>query len=119
MTTAARAEDVPHGDAGAGDKVFTECRSRHRVGESAKTLIGPELKCPIRRKAASVSGYDDSDAMKTSGLTWDEHTFRHRIENPKAKVSGTKMAFAGVSKDEDIDDVEAFWARYGDVAPIV
>lgn len=113
VTTAALAEDAPHGDAAAGEKVFTKCRSCHQIGENAKTLIGPELNGLIGRKAGSVSGYNYSDAMKASGLTWDEATLRDYIKNPKAKVPGTKMAFAGLPKDKDIDDLEAFLAQYG------
>ena len=109
----ARAAEAVHGDAAAGEKVFAKCRSCHQLGENAKNLIGPELNGVIGRKAASVSGYNYSDAMKNSGLTWDEATFRDYLKNPKAKVPGTKMAFAGLSKDKDIDDLEAYLAQYG------
>ncbi len=113
LTTAAVAQDAPHGDAGAGEKVFTKCKSCHQVGENAKSFSGPELNGIIGRKAASLPGYTYSDAMKASGLTWDEATFRDYIRNPKAKVPGTKMAFSGLTKDKDIDDLEAFLTQYG------
>ena len=113
LATAALAQQAGHGDAGAGEKVFAKCKSCHQVGENAKNLIGPELNGVIGRKAASVAGYNYSEAMKASGLTWDEATFRDYIKNPKGKVPGTKMVFAGLSKDKDIDDLEAFLTQYG------
>ncbi|MGI3900622.1 MAG: c-type cytochrome [Janthinobacterium lividum] len=113
LTHAAVSQEAPHGDAGAGEKVFTKCKSCHQVGEAAKSFSGPELNGIIGRKAASVSGYTYSDAMKASGLTWDEASFRDYIKNPKAKVPGTKMAFSGLTKDKDIDDLEAYLAQYG------
>ena len=112
LTTAALAQDAPYGDAGAGEKVFAKCKSCHQVGENAKSLSGPELNGVISRKAASVAGYNYSDAMKASGLTWDEPTFRDYMKNPKAKVPGTKMAFAGLSKDKDVDDLVAYLAQF-------
>ena len=111
--SAALAQDATHGDAAAGEKVFTKCKSCHQVGENAKNFIGPELNGIIGRKSASLAGYNYSDAMKASGLTWDDATFRDYIKDPKAKVPGNKMAFAGLSKDKDIADVEAFLAQYG------
>lgn len=112
LTSAAVAQETPHGDAAAGEKVFAKCKSCHQVGENAKSFSGPELNGIIGRKAASLSGYTYSDAMKASGLTWDEATFRDYIKNPKAKVTGTKMAFSGLTKDKDIDDLEAYLAQY-------
>ena len=46
--------------------------------------------------------------MKNSGLTWDEATLAEFLKKPKAYLKGTKMAFAGLRKDKDIDDVIAY-----------
>jgi cytochrome c len=55
----------------------------------------------IGRKAGTVEGYNYSPANKNSGLTRDEATFREYIKDPKAKVPGTKMIFAGVKDDQN------------------
>jgi cytochrome c len=115
------AEDAPspaaapaaHGDAAAGEKVFVKCKACHQIGESAKNAIGPELNGVIGRHSGSVPGYNYSDANKNSGLTWDEATFREYIKNPKAKVPGTKMIFAGLTREKDVDDIVAFLEQYG------
>lgn len=105
----AAADDAPAaGDAALGEKVFTKCKACHQIGEGAHNAVGPELNGLIGRKAASVDGYSYSEAMKNSGLTWDEATFKEYIRDPKAKVPGTKMSFAGLQKQSDIDNVTAY-----------
>ena len=46
-----------------------------------------------------------SDLNKNSGLTWDEATFREYIKNPRAKVPGTKMVFAGMKVESERKDL--------------
>lgn len=103
LTCAAQAQDVE-----AGKKVFNKCRACHQVGPTAKNSVGPELNGLIGRKAGSIEGYKYSDANKNSGITWDEATFAEYIKNPKAKIPGTKMAFAGLTKEQEIKDITAF-----------
>ena len=95
-------------DAAAGEKVFVVCKACHQVGDSAKNAVGPVLNGLFGRKAGSVEGYNYSDANKNSGLTWDEATFSEYIKDPKAKVPGTKMAFAGVKDEKKIKDLIAY-----------
>jgi cytochrome c len=95
-------------DAAAGEKVFLVCKACHQVGDTAKNAIGPTLNGLFGRKAGSVEGYNYSDANKKSGITWDEATFADYIKDPKAKVPGTKMAFAGVKDENKIKDLIAY-----------
>jgi cytochrome c len=99
-------------DAAAGEKVYVPCKACHQIGETAKNGIGPVLNGVIGRKAGTVEGYNYSPANKNSGLTWDEATFRDYIKDPKAKVPGTKMVFAGVKDDQKITDLIAFLKQY-------
>ena len=114
-----RADDAPApaaakaGDPAAGEKVFTKCRACHQIGETAKNSVGPELNGVIGRHSGSVPDYNYSEANKNSGLTWDEPTFREYIKNPKAKVPGTKMIFAGLTREKDIDDIVAYLEQFG------
>ena len=55
------------------------------------------------RKSGSVEGYNYSEANKHSGIVWDEATFREYIKNPKAKIPNTKMVFAGLNDEQDIE----------------
>jgi cytochrome c len=101
------------GDAASGEKVFAKCKACHQVGETAKSAIGPELNGLDGRKAGSVEGYHYSDAMKDSGITWNEASFEEYIKNPKAKVPGTKMVYQGLSSDKDAADLWAYLATFG------
>lgn len=104
-------------DAAAGEKVFLQCRSCHQVGPTAKNQIGPVLNGLFGRTAGHVEGYAYSDANKKSGLTWDEATFRDYIKDPKAKVPGTKMIYAGLKDEKRVSDLIAYLHMF-DTAPV-
>jgi cytochrome c len=114
LTVFASFPAAAEGDAAAGEKIFaTKCKVCHQVpGPSAKNFVGPNLTGVIGRKAGTVEGYSYSDALKDSGLTWDEATFKDYIKDPKAKVPGIKMIFAGLPKDTDQDNLYAYLAQF-------
>ncbi|HEX2135680.1 MAG TPA: cytochrome c family protein [Microvirga sp.] len=99
-------------DAAAGERVFGQCRACHQVGENAKNAVGPVLNGLFGRKAGTVEGYNYSPANKNSGLTWDEATFREYIKDPKAKVPGTKMVYAGLKDEQRITDLIAYLKQF-------
>ena len=99
-------------DAAAGEKIFAQCRACHQVGENAKNAVGPALNGLFGRKAGSVEGYSYSQANKSSGITWDEATFSEYIKDPKAKVPGTKMIYAGLKDEKRVQDLVAFLKQY-------
>ena len=112
VALAAPAGHALAGDAAAGATVFAKCKACHQVGETAKNAVGPNLNGVAGRKAGSAEGYNYSEAMKGSGLTWDEATFKEFIKNPKGKVAGTKMVFQGLAADKDGDDVWAYLSSF-------
>ncbi len=99
-------------DAEAGQRSFNKCRACHQIGEGARNLVGPELNGVIGRHSGSAEGYSYSNANKNSGLTWDEATFADYIKDPKAKVPGTKMIFAGIRRKKEIQDLIAFLKQF-------
>ena len=100
-------------DAAAGEKVFAVCKACHQIGENAKNGVGPNLNGVIGRAAGSVAGYAYSDANKKSGITWDEATFKEYIADPKAKVPGTKMTYAGLKDQQKVNDLLAYLKQFG------
>ena len=100
-------------DAAAGEKVFGVCKACHQIGETAKNSVGPQLNGIIGRKAGTVPGYNYTAANKESGITWDEATFREYIKNPKAKIPGTKMIYAGLKDEKRIADLTAYLKQFG------
>jgi cytochrome c len=110
---AATASPLAHAqDVAAGKSSFNKCIACHAIGENAKNKVGPELNGLNGRKSGNAPGYSYSDANKNSGLTWDEATFKDYIKDPKAKIPGTKMAFAGIKKETEINDLWAFLAQF-------
>ncbi|MGO9485776.1 MAG: c-type cytochrome [Rhodomicrobium sp.] len=100
-------------DAAAGEKVFAVCKACHNIGENAKNSVGPVLNGVIGRRAGSVEGYKYSDANKNSGITWDEATFKEYIQDPKAKVPGTKMTYPGLKDQQKVNDLFAYLKQFG------
>lgn len=91
-------------DADKGKKVFAKCKACHEVA-TPNNKVGPSLKGVFGRKAGSLEGFAYSDAMKNSGIVWGEDTLKPYLADPKAVVPGTKMSFAGLKKEEDVEDV--------------
>jgi cytochrome c len=99
-------------DVAAGKSSFNKCLACHAIGEGAKNKVGPELNGLDGRKSGTAPDYSYSDANKNSGVTWNEAQFKEYIKDPKAKIPGTKMAFAGITKETEINDLWAFVSQF-------
>ena len=95
-------------DAAAGEQSFAKCRPCHDVGAEAKIKLGPPLNGISGRKAGTFEGFNYSDGMKGSGITWDKAKFLQWIEGPQAVVPGTRMAFAGIKDDAERENIWAY-----------
>jgi cytochrome c len=101
---------VADGDAVKGEQVFKKCAACHSATDKTNK-VGPFLFGVFGRKAATVEGYNYSDGMKEYGATgavWDEATLKTYLENPKAVVPKTRMAFAGLKAEDERADVIAY-----------
>jgi cytochrome c len=107
-TSGAFAQDVA-----AGKTSFNKCLACHAIGEGAKNKVGPELNGLDGRKSGAVEGYSYSTANKDSGITWGKDVFLEYIKDPKAKIPGTKMVFAGIKNETEANNLWAFIAQYG------
>ncbi|GBD44698.1 Cytochrome c-554 [bacterium HR40] len=106
LAGAARAE----GDPEKGAKVFNKCKACHEIKE-AKNKVGPHLVGIVGRKAGSAEGFNYSDALKKAhdeGLVWNEETLAKYLADPKAFLPGNRMAFAGLKKEDEIEDLIAY-----------
>lgn len=98
------------GDVEKGEKVFRKCKACHEV-EAGKNKVGPSLHNVIGRTAGTVEGFKYSDAMKTAGeggLTWTEENIDKYLSDPKGFLEKNKMAFVGLKKEDDREDVIAY-----------
>ncbi len=106
-------------DAEDGEKVFARCKACHAVGEGAKHKVGPALNDLFGRVAGTVEGFKFSPAMHEAGekgLVWNDETLHAYLAAPRSVVPGTKMAFAGLRKPDDIEDVIAYLKTFSENA---
>lgn len=97
-----------------GERIFMRCKACHSV-EQGRNRIGPSLFGVVGRPVASEPGYDYSDAMKAYGkgdAKWTPDRLSTYLENPRKVVPGTKMAFIGLSKEEDRADVICYLDQF-------
>jgi len=110
--TAAPAQDSAKGDPAKGEISFHKCLPCHSIGDDAQNKIGPVLNGLDGRKAGTVANFSYSDANKNSGITWDEANFKEYIKDPREKVPGTKMIFAGIKNEQEINDLWAYVKQF-------
>lgn len=99
------------GDADKGKKVFNKCKACHAVGEGAANKVGPQLNGIIGAAAGQVEGFKYSDALieaAAGGLVWDDESLAAFLAKPKDFMKGTKMSFAGLKKEDEIENVIAY-----------
>ena len=104
---AAQAQDLA-----AGEQSFRKCLPCHSVGDGARHKIGPVLNGIEGRKSGTMEGYNYTEANKKADILWSEATFKDYIQNPMAKVPGTKMAFAGIRNEKEITDLWAYLKQF-------
>ena len=109
VASAAFADDI---DLAAGKSSFNKCLACHAIGEGAKNKVGPVLNGLDGRKTGTVADYNYSEANKNSGITWGEAQFKEYIKDPKAKIPGTKMAFAGIKSENEINNIWAYISQF-------
>jgi cytochrome c len=99
-------------DVAAGENSFKKCLPCHSVGEDAKNKVGPVLNGLDGRKSGTIEGYNYTDANKNSGITWDETVFKEYITNPRTKIPGTKMVFAGITSENERANLWAYLKQF-------
>ena len=99
-------------DLAAGEQSFRKCSPCHSVGEDAKNKVGPALNGLDGRKSGTVAEYSYSEANKKADITWGEVAFKDYIQNPMAKVPGTKMAFAGIKNETEIANLWGYLKQF-------
>ena len=96
------------GDIAKGEKIFKKCKACHVV-DKEKNKTGPHLVGLFGRQAGSVESFKKySKAMRESGIVWNAETLDGYLENPKKYLKGGKMAFAGLKKEKDRQNIIAY-----------
>tara|TARA_R110000787_G_scaffold16622_26_gene50912 strand:- start:22684 stop:23094 length:411 start_codon:yes stop_codon:yes gene_type:complete len=106
------------GDAAKGKTVFKKCAACHSF-DAEQRKPGPTLAGLFGRKAGVVEGFKyskDMVAAGEAGLVWNEQGFVDYMADPKGyigsfidkKKAATRMAFAGLRKESERDDLLAY-----------
>lgn len=95
-------------DVAAGQAIFARCKICHTVEAGGRSGVGPNLHGIIGRKAGSLDGFTYSEAMKNSGITWDDDTIRQYLNDPKNFIPGNKMAFPGIKDEIELSNLLAY-----------
>ena len=107
MVALAATPALAEADPAKGERVYKKCAICH-VLEGNKKKPGPSLAGIFGRQAGTFDGFRFSKAMKESGITWTPEALDEFLVNPRKHVAGTKMAFPGVKKAQDREDLIAF-----------
>lgn len=100
-----------------GKKVFAKCAVCHTIGKAEANKVGPNLWGIVNRKVAVHEGFAYSEAMKklnAEGKVWEYETLYRYLYAPKQYVEGTKMAFAGIKKDDERANLIAYLRMQAD-----
>ena len=108
-TAAATAEDkkvdiaalMALGDVNAGEKIFKKCAACHSINQGGANKIGPALYNVVGRKIGGVADYKYSKAFVEYGKEWNFEELNGFLIKPSKWIKGTKMAYAGLRKEED------------------
>lgn len=97
-----------------GEKGFRKCAACHQIGDGAENKVGPILTGIVGRPVASVEGFSYSDAMVAYGAEhpdgWTVEMLNAYLEKPRDVVAGTRMAFAGIRKEDERAEVICYLA---------
>jgi cytochrome c len=96
------------GDAVKGKTVFARCSTCHSLTAEGAKPMGPHLQGIFGRSAGTIEGaHFYSDAMKTSGIVWDEAALDKYLAAPAQSMPGTTMMI-GVADAQQRADLIAY-----------
>ncbi len=108
----AAAEPLPvllaKADVGRGQASFKKCASCHTIEQGGPSKVGPNLYGVVGSPKARVAGFNYSAALKAKGGDWSYEELNAFIQNPKAHIPGTIMAFAGIGQAGERADLLAY-----------
>ena len=100
-------EDDGEAQIARGQQVFVHCVACHHI-DSPASKAGPTLQGMFGRPAAAVPGFAYSEALRRSGIVWNDASLAAFLTDPRGTVPDNRMAFAGLRDPNDVDAIIAF-----------
>jgi cytochrome c len=88
-----------------GSTELQKCKICHALDTAGGNRVGPDLHGVFGRKAGTVPGFNFSDAMKNSGIVWDDDSLAKYLRDPKGSLPGTRMSFPGITDEAVLHDL--------------
>ena len=96
------------GNSARGQRAFGACAACHSL-EPDKSVTGPSLSGLWNRKAGDLASFARfSDAVKSSGVVWNDKTLDAWITDPQHLIPGNQMTFPGIKDGQQRADLLAF-----------
>jgi cytochrome c len=96
------------GDVARGEHAFRACAPCHSL-ETDRNMTGPSLAGLWGRKAGSLPSFERySDALKSSGIIWEDRSLDGWLTDPEEMVPDNEMPFDGIKNPRDRADLLAF-----------
>src|SRR5436190_1147781 len=97
-----------NGDASRGQQDFRACAPCHSL-EPDRNMTGPSLAKLWGRKAGSLPSFERySEALKSSGIIWDDRALDGWLTDPERMVPDNEMPFEGIKDGRVRADLLAF-----------
>jgi cytochrome c len=117
----AAAEPLPvllaKADPGKGQASFKKCAACHTAEKGGANKVGPNLHGVVGAPKARVPGFNYSGPLKAKGGDWSFEELNAFIQNPKAHIPGTIMAFAGIPQAGERADLLVYLRTLHDNPP--
>lgn len=108
--TATAEDDLETPSLSRGAELWAKCRACHTIEPHGRNTVGPRLYGVFGRRAGSEPDYHYSDAMKTSGVIWNEKTLDAFLAATQDFMPGSKM-YGGLAIAQDRADLIAWLKR--------
>jgi cytochrome c len=106
---------IPVADLAAGEKTHARCQQCHDFSKGGPNKIGPNLYGIVGNIHAHAPDFPYSaGVIALKGQVWGYDELDTFIKNPKAAIAGTKMSFAGLSKQQDRINLIAYLRTVSD-----